>query len=85
MDQASLRHLWRVCIWVIVTISALATTQVQATTTRNFTSSEMTLQSAIKRTIANTPDLHEFTFKQEAIEGEIKTASRPPRSMPGLK
>ncbi|MFQ3197121.1 MAG: cobalt-zinc-cadmium efflux system outer membrane protein [Paraglaciecola sp.] len=85
MDQASLRHLWRVCIWVIVTISALATTQVQATTTRNFTSSEMTLQSAIKRTIANTPDLHEFTFKQEAIEGEIKTASRPPPLNAGIE
>ncbi|MFT4941200.1 MAG: cobalt-zinc-cadmium efflux system outer membrane protein [Paraglaciecola sp.] len=86
MDQASLRLPLRLCAWAIYTVSILAITQVQATTQPDdFTTSDMTLQSAIKRTLTNTPDLHEFTFRQEAIEGEIKTASRKPAFNAGIE
>jgi cobalt-zinc-cadmium efflux system outer membrane protein len=38
----------------------------------------MTLKSAIKRTLANNPQLHEFNFKQQIITGEAKTAALKP-------
>ncbi|KXI29513.1 transporter [Paraglaciecola hydrolytica] len=45
----------------------------------------MTLQSAIQQTLTNSPELHEFTYKQEAIEGEIKTASLKPALNAGIE
>jgi cobalt-zinc-cadmium efflux system outer membrane protein len=38
----------------------------------------MTLKSAIKRTLANNPQLHEFNFKQQMITSEAKTAALKP-------
>jgi cobalt-zinc-cadmium efflux system outer membrane protein len=38
----------------------------------------MTLESAIKRTLANNPQLHEFNFKQQMITSEAKTAALKP-------
>jgi cobalt-zinc-cadmium efflux system outer membrane protein len=45
----------------------------------------ITLESAIKRTLANAPYLHEFTFKQQALEGELKTAALKPELNAGIE
>ncbi|MEP0354406.1 TolC family protein [Paraglaciecola sp.] len=53
--------------------------------TNSIPNSALTLQSAIKLTLANAPELHEFTFKQQAIEGDIKTASLKPELIAGIE
>jgi cobalt-zinc-cadmium efflux system outer membrane protein len=64
----------------------LATTHTVALAqTSSLPNHEITLQSAIKRTLANAPELHEFTFKQQAIEGDIKTASLKPSLNAGIE
>lgn len=76
----------RVHAWVISTMLVLLTTHtVVVAQTNSITNREMTLQSAIQRTLANSPELHEFTYKQQAIEGEIKTASLKPALNVGIE
>ena len=65
--------------WALSTMLVLATANTVASAqTNNLPHGTMTLQSASKRTLANSPELHEFTFRQKAIEGDIKTASLKP-------
>ena len=45
----------------------------------------MTLESAIKRTLVNNPQLHEFDFKQKVIAGEAKTAALKPSYAVGVE
>lgn len=45
----------------------------------------MTLESAIKRTLANNPQLHEFDFKQKIMTGEAKTAALKPSYALGVE
>ncbi|WP_039988328.1 TolC family protein [Paraglaciecola arctica] len=45
----------------------------------------MTLESAIKRTLANNPQLHEFDFRQQVITGEAKTAALKPGYVMGVE
>jgi cobalt-zinc-cadmium efflux system outer membrane protein len=64
----------------------LATTHTVALAqTSSLPNHDITLQSAIKRTLANAPELHEFTFKQQANEGDIKTASLKPSLNAGIE
>jgi len=45
----------------------------------------VTLETAIKRTIANNPQLYEFDFKQKIIAGEAKTAALKPGYAVGVE
>jgi cobalt-zinc-cadmium efflux system outer membrane protein len=45
----------------------------------------MTLESAIKRTLINNPQLHEFNFRQQVIAGEAKTAALRPGYAVGVE
>ncbi|MCF2949273.1 TolC family protein [Paraglaciecola aquimarina] len=63
----------------------LTTQTVVVAQTNSIPNREITLQSAIQRTLANSPELHEFTFRQQAIEGEIKTASLKPALNAGIE
>jgi cobalt-zinc-cadmium efflux system outer membrane protein len=45
----------------------------------------MTLESAIKRTLINNPQLHEFNFRQRVIAGEAKTAALRPSYAVGVE
>ena len=86
MMHFSLSRPVRVHAWVISTMLVLLTTHtVVVAQTNSITNREMTLQSAIQRTLANSPELHEFTYKQQAIEGEIKTASLKPALNVGIE
>ena len=86
MMHFSLSRPVRVHAWVISTMLVLLTTHtVVVAQTNNITNREMTLQSAIQRTLANSPELHEFTYRQQAIEGEIKTASLKPTLNAGIE
>jgi cobalt-zinc-cadmium efflux system outer membrane protein len=86
MDHISLSRPLRVHAWVVSTMFVLATTHTVALAqTSSLPNHEITLQSAIKRTLANAPELHEFTFKQQAIEGDIKTASLKPSLNAGIE
>ena len=86
MMHISLSRPMRVHAWVISTMLVLlATHTVVVAQTNSITIREMTLQSAIQRTLANSPELHEFTYRQQAIEGEIKTASLKPALNVGIE
>jgi cobalt-zinc-cadmium efflux system outer membrane protein len=86
MDHVSLNRPLRVRVWVVATMFVIATTHtVGLAQTSSIPNHEITLQSAIKRTLANAPELHEFTFKQQAIEGDIKTASLKPALNAGIE
>ena len=86
MMHFSLSRPVRVHAWVISTMLVLLTTHtVVVAQTNSITNREMTLQSAIQRTFANSPELHEFTYRQQAIEGEIKTASLQPALNVGIE
>ena len=86
MMHFSLSRPVRVHAWVISTMLVLLTTHtVVVAQTNSITNREMTLQSAIQRTLANSPELHEFTYRQQAIEGEIKTASLKPALNVGIE
>ena len=86
MMNISLNRPVRVHAWVVSTMLVLLTTHtVVVAQTNSITNGEMTLQSAIQRTLTNSPELHEFTYKQEAIEGEIKTASLKPALNAGIE
>ncbi|WP_160178862.1 TolC family protein [Paraglaciecola mesophila] len=65
---------------VLLTTHTVVVAQTNSTTNR-----EMTLQSAIQRTLTNSPELHEFTYRQQAVEGEIKTASLKPEVTAGIE
>jgi cobalt-zinc-cadmium efflux system outer membrane protein len=86
MMNISLNRPVRVHAWVVSTMLVLLTTHtVVVAQTNSITNREMTLQSAIQRTLANSPELHEFTYRQQAIEGEIKTASLKPALNVGIE
>ena len=86
MMRISLSRPLRVHAWVVFTMLVLLTTQtVVVAQTNSIPNREMTLQSAIQRTLANSPDLHEFTYRQQAIEGKIKTASLKPALNAGIE
>lgn len=86
MMHISLSRPMRLHAWVVSTMLVLLTTHtVVVAQTNSITNREMTLQSAIQRTLANSPELHEFTYKQQAIEGEIKTASLKPALNVGIE
>jgi cobalt-zinc-cadmium efflux system outer membrane protein len=86
MDHVSLNRPLRVCAWVVCTMFVCATTlTVAVAQTSNTINHQMTLESAIKNTLANAPELHEFTFRKKAIEGEIKTASLKPALNAGIE
>ncbi|WP_201027436.1 TolC family protein [Paraglaciecola hydrolytica] len=86
MMNISLNRPVRVHAWVVSTMLVLLTTHtVVVAQTNSITNGEMTLQSAIQQTLTNSPELHEFTYKQEAIEGEIKTASLKPALNAGIE
>ena len=86
MMRISLSRPLRVHAWVVFTMLVLLTTHtVVVAQTNSIPNREMTLQSAIQRTLANSPDLHEFTYRQQAIEGKIKTASLKPALNAGIE
>lgn len=86
MDHISLNRPLRVRAWVASTMLVLATTHtVVLAQTNTIPNREITLQSAIQRTLANAPELHEFTFKQQAIGGDIRTASLKPAINAGIE
>jgi cobalt-zinc-cadmium efflux system outer membrane protein len=45
----------------------------------------ITLESAIKRTLVNNPQLHEFNFSQKMVAGEAKTAALNPGYAVGVE
>ncbi|MDO6533077.1 TolC family protein [Alteromonas stellipolaris] len=67
---------------MIVLLTTHTVVVAQTNSTNNL---EMTLQSAIQRTLTNSPELHEFTYRQQALEGEIKTASLKPEITAGIE
>ncbi|AMJ88907.1 MULTISPECIES: TolC family protein [Alteromonas] len=67
---------------MIVLLTTHTVVIAQTNSTNNL---EMTLQSAIQRTLTNSPELHEFTYRQQALEGEIKTASLKPEITAGIE
>jgi len=76
----------RVHAWVVSIMIVLLTTHTVVVAQTNSTNNlEMTLQSAIQRTLTNSPELHEFTYRQQALEGEIKTASLKPEITAGIE
>ena len=76
----------RVHAWVVSMMIVLLTTHTVVIAQTNSTNNlEMTLQSAIQRTLTNSPELHEFTYRQQALEGEIKTASLKPEITAGIE
>jgi cobalt-zinc-cadmium efflux system outer membrane protein len=76
----------RVHAWVVSMMIVLLTTHTVVVAQTNSTNNlEMTLQSAIQRTLTNSPELHEFTYRQQALEGEIKTASLKPEITAGIE
>ena len=76
----------RVHAWVVSIMIVLLTTHTVVIAQTNSTNNlEMTLQSAIQRTLTNSPELHEFTYRQQALEGEIKTASLKPEITAGIE
>jgi cobalt-zinc-cadmium efflux system outer membrane protein len=58
---------------------------VQAQVQYNSETKPITLDRAIKRTLANAPYWHEFNFKQQALEGELKTAALKPALNAGIE
>lgn len=86
MMKFSLSSPVRVHAWVVSMMIVLLTTHtVVVAQTNSTTNREMTLQSAIQRTLTNSPELHEFTYRQQAVEGEIKTASLKPEVTAGIE
>ncbi len=76
----------RVHAWVVSMMIVLLTTHTVVVAQTNSTNNlEITLQSAIQRTLTNSPELHEFTYRQQAVEGEIKTASLKPEVTAGIE
>jgi len=47
--------------------------------------SSVTLESALKRTLSNNPDLLVFDFKSASLEGEAKTAKLRPQMAVGIE
>ena len=45
----------------------------------------ITLEDAIKRTLADNPNLHEFEFRQQVLAGETKTAGLKPGLIAGVE
>jgi cobalt-zinc-cadmium efflux system outer membrane protein len=78
MTFFSLKRSMRVCAMGVYSMVIFAYLPVQAQVQNSNEIKPITLESAIKRTLANAPYLHEFTFKQQALEGELKTAALKP-------
>jgi cobalt-zinc-cadmium efflux system outer membrane protein len=85
MTFFSLKRSMRVCAWGVYSIAVFAYLPAQAQIQNSNETKPITLQSAIKRTLANAPFLHEFTFKQQALEGELKTAALKPELNAGIE
>jgi cobalt-zinc-cadmium efflux system outer membrane protein len=78
MTFFSLKRSMRVCAMGVYSMVIFAYLPVQAQVQNSNEIKPITLESAIKRTLANAPYLHEFSFKQQALEGELKTAALKP-------
>lgn len=86
MAHVSLNCPLRVRAWVVSSMFVFATTHtVVIAQTSSIPNQEITLQNAIQRTLANAPELHEFTFRQQVIEGDVKTASLKPALNAGIE
>jgi len=89
MIFSSLKRSMRVRIWAIFTIAAtlaaFSGSLVQAQVENSSDVKQISLENAIKRTLANAPYLHEFAFKQKAVEGELKTAALKPELNAGIE
>lgn len=64
--------------WCLSTLMMCITSNAYAAVNDANSAFAMTLESAIKRTLANNPLLHEFDFKQQIMTGEAKTAALKP-------
>nr|WP_297347442.1 TolC family protein [uncultured Glaciecola sp.] len=85
MIFSSLKRSMRVRTWAIFTVSVFACTPAQARVENSSDVKQISLKSAIKRTLANAPYLYEFAFKQKALEGELKTAALKPELQAGIE
>lgn len=84
MIFSSLKCSMRISAWAIFTVAAVSGSLARAQVD-NSDVKQINLESAIKRTLANAPFLHEFTFKQKAVEGELKTAALKPELQAGIE
>jgi cobalt-zinc-cadmium efflux system outer membrane protein len=75
------------CLWALGLSTLVLCNASNANTALNDLNSNfpITLESAIKRTLANNPQLHEFDFKQQVITGEAKTAALKPGYAVGVE
>lgn len=85
MTFFSLKRSMRVCALGAYSMAVFAYLPAQAQVQNNSETKPITLASVIKRTLANAPYLHEFTFKQQAQEGELKTAALKPALNAGIE
>jgi len=85
MIFSSLKRSMRVGAWAIFTVAALSGSLARAQVDNTSDVKQINLESAIKRTLANAPFLHEFTFKQKAVEGELKTTALKPALQAGIE
>ncbi|WP_371194550.1 TolC family protein [Glaciecola sp. SC05] len=85
MTFFSLKRSMRVCAVGVYSMAIFAYLPVQAQVQNSNEIKPITLESAIKRTLANAPYLYEFTFKQQALEGELKTAALKPELNAGIE
>ncbi|MDP5129824.1 MAG: TolC family protein [Paraglaciecola sp.] len=85
MTFSSLKRSMRMCALGVYSVAVFAYLPVQAQVQNNSEKKSITLEGAIKRTLANAPYLHEFTFKKQALEGELKTAALKPELNAGIE
>lgn len=85
MTFFSLKRSMRVCALGAYSMAVFAYLPAQAQVQHNSETKPITLDNAIKRTLANAPYLHEFTFKQQALESELKTAVLKPALTAGIE
>ncbi|GBL02892.1 TolC family protein [Glaciecola sp. KUL10] len=78
MTFLSLKRTVRTCTLSVYSIAVFAYLPAHAQLQSSNETKSISLESAIKRTLANAPYLHEFAFKQQALKGELKTAALKP-------
>ncbi|MFT6284349.1 MAG: cobalt-zinc-cadmium efflux system outer membrane protein [Arenicella sp.] len=71
--------------WCLITLVMCVTGNAYSALNNANSTFPMTLESAIKRTLANNPQLHEFDFKHKIMIGEAKTAALKPSLVVGVE
>lgn len=85
MHYLSLKTMACLRILTLCTLCLFATLPSMATPKKPIDTIEMTLESAIKHTLAHAPNLHEFAYKQQALKGGMQSATLKPALIGGIE